>query len=178
MHLPILLTALALLAATALPGPAAQAAQAWRYESDGVGGYEVYFGEAGEDEKIPFFAACAQPGRPIGIWYLIERSRLSQQAVDAQGRRRKVESLGVVLVVDGRRFAYPDARAEPEETYDANIVVLTLDAGDPLFAALARGTRLSLEVDGSESDALPLTGSFGPFTRLLGYCAAPDPQSR
>lgn len=148
----------------------AHAAPAWRHGPDGAGGFEVYFGEAEEDEKIPFIAACDRPGMPIRIWYLVERGRISHQPANERGLRQSIENLAVALLIDGKRFPFRNARAEPEETYEGNEIVLLLDAKDPLFPALANGARLSLEIEGSVSDTLSLTGSFGPFDRLINFC--------
>lgn len=153
----------------------AHAAQAWRHGPDGAGGFEVYFGEAEEDEKIAFIAACDGPGMPIQIWYLVERGRLPHQPLNERGLRQKIENLAVTLLIDGKRFPFHNARAEPEETYDGNEIVLLLDAKDPLFPALANGARLSLEVEGSVSDTLSLTGSFEPFVRLINFCRGQRP---
>ena len=148
----------------------AQAAPAWRHGPDGTGGYEVYFGEAEEDEKIPFFAACNGPGLAIQVWYLTGRSWLTGQTVDARGLRQEVDDLTVSLVVDGMAFTYDDARAVPDATYDANVIHLLLNADDPLFPALARGTRLGLAIEAALGDGLSLAGSYEPFTRLVRFC--------
>jgi hypothetical protein len=165
----------AVLMPMALAWPPAHAAPAWRHGPDGAGGFEVYFGEADEDERIPLIAACDKPGMPIQIWYLIERGRLLHQSVNERGLRQTIENLTVTLVIDGKRFSFHDARAEPEVTYDGNEIVLLLDAHDPLFPALANGSRLSLEIEGSVSDTLSLTGSFEPIARLINFCRGRRP---
>ena len=148
----------------------AHAAPAWRHGPDGTGGYEIYFGEAEEDEKIPFLAACNGPGLAIQVWYLTERTWLAGQTVDGRGLRQEVDDLAVTLVIDGTAFTYDDARAVPDATYDANVIVLLLSADDPLFPALAEGTRLGLAIEAALGDGLPLKGSHEPFARLVRFC--------
>lgn len=166
----ILLRGLALLGTLTVFAPAALAAPAWHAAPDGDGGYEVYFGAAGEAERIEFLAACSGPGLAVQVWYLTGRSGLAGQTVDARGLRQAVDNLAVTLLVDGTAFTYDDARAMPDETYDVNVVVLLLSADDPLFPALARGKRLALAIEGAPGDALSLAGSYEPFTRLVRFC--------
>jgi hypothetical protein len=165
-----LLRVTAALVPMALAWLPAHAAPAWHHGPDGEGGYEVYFGEAEEDEKIPFFAACSGPGLAIQVWYLTERTWLTGQTVDARGLRQGVDELTVTLVIDGTAFPYDDARAVPDPTYDANVIVLLLSADDPLFPALAKGTRLGLAIDAALGDGVSLAGSYEPFMRLVRFC--------
>jgi hypothetical protein len=165
-----LLRGLVLLATAALLPLPAQAASAWRHGPDGTGGYEVYFGEAEEAERIEFLAACSGPGLAVQVWYLTARSRLAGQTVDARGLRQEVDDLAVTLLVDGTAFSYDDARAMPDETYDVNVVMLLLSADDALFPVLAKGTRLALAIEGAPGDGLSLAGSYEPFTRLVRFC--------
>lgn len=166
----ILLRGLALPVALTVFGPAALAAPAWHAAPDGEGGYEVYFGEAEEAERIEFLAACSGPGLAVQVWYLTARRRLAGQTVDARGLRQDVDNLAVTLLVDGSAFSYDDARAMPDETYDVNVVMLLLSADDPLFPALAKGSRLALAIGGAPGDPLSLAGSYEPFARLVRFC--------
>jgi hypothetical protein len=167
---PILRRGLALLVSIAVLAPAALAAPAWHHAPDGEGGYEVYFGEAEEAERIAFLAACNGPGLAIQVWYLTARSRLTGQTVDARGLRQEVDGLTVTLVIDGTAFTYDDARAVPDATYDANVIILLLNADDPLFPALAQGSRLGLAIEAALGDSLSLEGSHEPFARLVRFC--------
>lgn len=90
--------------------------------------------------------------------------------MDGRGLRQAVDDLTVTLVIDGVSFTYDDARAMPDETYDVNVVMLLLNAGDPLFAALAKGSRLGLAIDEALGDGLSLEGSHEPFMRLVRFC--------
>ena len=166
----ILLRGLALLVPITVLQSAALAAPAWHHAPDGEGGYEIYFGEAEEAERIAFLAACNGPGLAIQVWYLTERTWLSGQTVDARGLRQEVDDLTVTLVIDGTAFTYDDARAAPDATYDANVIILLLNADDPLFPALAKGTRLGLAIEEALGDGLSLEGSYEPFTRLVRLC--------
>jgi hypothetical protein len=170
MALARALVAAALLVPLAPAGLPAQAAPAWQDGPDGEGGYEVYYGDAGEDEFLPFIAACDRPGLPVRVWYFHDRARFAGQGLDARGLRQTLEPVSATLLVDGRRFTFADARAEPEATYDGNEILLLLKADDALFHALARGAQVSLEVEGAETGALPLDGSFQAFTRLVAFC--------
>jgi hypothetical protein len=167
--MPSRVLAFILLAAAFAPA-VAEEGEVWSAMPAEGGGHAVVFGVPGDAESMSFHAQCPAKGEPVDIWYHAEREVLPGQKRDADGTRQRLEPVAVAVVVDGRRFDYQDAAAQPEELYGGNEITWSTTAGDPLFEAMKAGSRLSLEIAGKAGDTISLKGSAKPLGMLTAAC--------